>query len=56
MRNVRVVGSSCLDVCPKRGATLVTTAEKGITRTVVARDSIGDPATWDAIGIEHTST
>jgi predicted metal-binding protein len=41
-RSVRVVESSCLDVCPKRG---VTVAVRGVQGAVV----VGEPSQWPAV-------
>jgi hypothetical protein len=49
--DVRVVRSSCLDVCPKRGATVTTVDANGDTRTVVLVNSIVDDVVLDGIGL-----
>jgi hypothetical protein len=48
VRDVRVLSSSCLDVCPKRGVTVVT-AIAGKVETAVIDDALDDPATLAAV-------
>lgn len=36
-RDVRVVRTSCLDVCPKRGATVSTTTARGVATVVMEK-------------------
>jgi predicted metal-binding protein len=47
-REVRVVSSSCLDVCPKRGVTVATLGAGGVT-TAVVDSSLAARAAYDAV-------
>jgi hypothetical protein len=48
IRDVRVLSSSCLDVCPKRGVTVATTFSGGV-KTAVLNSEIEGPAAVAAV-------